>query len=112
MTSTLETARQAYNRYVKDVVSNSARLSLSDIETLSFAEIAENIERKEVLNEYCHRAISMLEENLREHYKERPCSIELMSSGELSELMDWQRTAQSWESAVLSLALKCQQNQA
>ena len=42
--------RQAYNRYVKDVVSLFRKVELSDIETLSFAEIAENIERKEVLN--------------------------------------------------------------
>ena len=49
----------------------------------------------------------MLEENLREHYKERPCSIELMSSGELSELGWTGKERRSLGIPLFCLALKC-----
>ena len=110
MNSKLEIARKAYGDYIKDLVSKNARLSAEEIENQGFAELAEKIDKPEIRYEYCRRAITMLEENLREHYQDRPRSIDLIGRGELSDLREWQRTARSWEAAVLSLELKCQSN--
>ena len=103
MNRSLEAARRAYNKHFDEVVNKVLRLSQEEQDELSFEEIASRIPDATTREEYRSRAIQLLEENLRDHYEDRPSALEAWRTRNTRELRDWQTVSREWELALWEL---------
>ena len=93
MNQKLEAARRDYNTYFADVVDKLLGLSEEELEKLKFEEISARIPDRTARTEYRNRAIRLLEQNLRDHFLNRPDALELWKSRKIRELKEWQSVA-------------------
>jgi hypothetical protein len=99
----LEATRRAYNKHFDEVVNKVLGLSQDEQDKLSFEENASRIPDAATRKEYRSRAIQLLEENLRDHFEERPSALEAWRTGNTQELRDWQTVSKEWELALWEL---------
>jgi hypothetical protein len=103
MNNNLESARRDYKAYIGSEVTRTLGMSIDDVHTLGFEDIANKIGESGIRRKYRRLAINLIEENLRDHWTDRPVAIELFNVGNTRELQDWQSVATTWEQALWAL---------